>query len=1094
MNTNQIQTNQNKSSVLLPPQNPNSRFRQGNTGEWHKQTSVAFDELADSLALPEVGKDNVNAIPDMWARPLLVEMVLLRQQEKGHPLYEQMKAEWKGMLAAIALKEVQGFKLTATKIDIRRLNVDLFVRSLQALIPDKEKSIYQLEGGANNNPWQEIYVFLLQGKPVGMTSPTTLICPAENADWTGVHWFSDKKLQSPIKPENYLTDDEKIQLWQWLGELQDELDNHQGETTTKIKEVIKEFKNEIDTSLPENDRSERRSPVAHRPRRKEGGFGITTGALKILDKIIKPTQKPSDIKLVSQKVGDADILFIANTEELARQWNSKSPKDIWIWDTNLPAFDEDGFRRKYQGEFLKETDIFLENFYFIQGENQLTNVLLPNGSESLAYEVEEKQQIKEKKITPLLPIQPKMLQYFTAEELSKMVELAEISKGVDSGVKVTLKIPLSGGIYTVTKEYVIKESNAITNTPYIELWPNFRAKGWKEYYAFYYDLKEGESQERSFELILPEPKEVSLHNIKDFKITRLDEFPSYIICQDKAEKVELGLILLKTPPLVGNEAQDKTWIVGIDFGTSFTNVYYQSGNIKQKLTLSAFHLPITAVDPVDAVYDYFMPPVEQKLPLSSVLTAKKAIDRNRPVFDGRLYITPDLLTFNPQQDHIKANLKWDAYSLPYTKLFLKHLALLITAEAASKNVRVIEWTISYPSAFARGQKNLYLVIWQDIINDLTAKTGINHQLLDSAKGKCYRSESLALAHYFAEEEQEDLLYTTCIDMGGGTSDISIWQGNILLHQCSVLLAGRDLFSQFVKNKPQFIEALIKDKDAKEQLVPALNQPNNQNNDNDSFYVKLDAVLISKGEEWLKKNRYANSDNTDLQDILQKSAIGMAGLCYYVGIILQGLRLEDKYTRGRITPLYIGGNASRILHWFADSGTFNKECDAYFLFSRMLSRASGFEDTREDVKLSRNPKSEVARGLVANQRDTRLQGLDDEEENEVFCGEDCLVNDNLISTYARLTLPDNIRKFEVTELRKIEEFLNEFDSALTELKIRSIKPLNRWRNDTEKQNLLERTKRKLENKLLKMTGQKNDIKVEPPFILGLKALLEVLTEE
>ena len=47
--------------------------------------------------------------------------------------------------------------------------------------------------------------------------------------------------------------------------------------------------------------------------------------------------------------------------------------------------------------------------------------------------------------------------------------------------------------------------------------------------------------------------------------------------------------------------------------------------------------------------------------------------------------------------------------------------------------------------------------------------------------------------------------TTCIDMGGGTSDISIWQNDKLLHQCSVQLAGRDLFSQFVEMNPKFLK-------------------------------------------------------------------------------------------------------------------------------------------------------------------------------------------------------------------------------------------------------------------------------------------------
>ncbi|MFM7787454.1 MAG: hypothetical protein ACKO90_04570, partial [Microcystis panniformis] len=64
--------------------------------------------------------------------------------------------------------------------------------------------------------------------------------------------------------------------------------------------------------------------------------------------------------------------------------------------------------------------------------------------------------------------------------------------------------------YRVFKDYPIKEDNALTQVPVLEIWPNFRAEGWKEYYAFYYDLEflgSSNPLDRTFQVNLPGAKE-----------------------------------------------------------------------------------------------------------------------------------------------------------------------------------------------------------------------------------------------------------------------------------------------------------------------------------------------------------------------------------------------------------------------------------------------------------------------------------------------------------------------------------------------------------------------------------------------------------
>ncbi len=1087
--------NQPDSRFFLPPLNDNARVKPGNVGEWAPQAAAAgFAEVADSLALSNLGNDvdSISAIPDMWARPLLVEMVL---KNKAHPLHPTIKGQWQGMLAAIALAKTQNLKLKAELLDLNAHKGDQFVSSLLDLIPAANKAIYQLDNG-QKNPWSEIYLFSLSGRPVGMTSPVTLVCPAEAADWTGVPWVSERgQLLSPIS-NNWLTEDEKIQLWHWLNDLWNELQKHSGDNA-KIRGLVNDFKDELAKNIQSNPAN-----THPRPRNSLQHFGVPLdrGALVALNQPIEPKPQPSNVKLISQKLDN--VLFIPNIADLQQQWRYKQARDIWIFDTNLVAFDLQQFKSRYKGEYITPDDIFLENlyFYFLKETNQLqTNQLpgavMPAGTDDLRYVVEEEDSIKDYNITPLLPLKPKLLTYFTAQELRQMVTMAPVNIGPLSGVRVSIALPLSGGTYTLSKDYPLEAGHVLTELPYLEIWPNFRAPGWQEYYAFYYFDQLEDPIPKTFQVYFVNTQAVHPTEFKFFRISRLTAFPEYIVCQNWQKNQIWGLILLKTPPQFG-DLNPQTWRVGVDRGTSFTNVYYKSNNQSQALPLSDLNLQVTgtvAANRIDRMYEHFMWPETKICPISSILTVNGNFGTTNPIFDGRIYIPPSLSQFDPKQNYIKTELKWSTPDIPYQVLFLKHLGLAIAAEAAKQNVRNIEWTISYPAAFSRNDKSVYFGNWDKILQDLNASTGISHQWLPQQEGEHYRSESVALAHYFAEIEQQDLLSTTCIDMGGGTSDISIWVGNRLIHQCSVQVAGKHLFSQFMKQKTKFVKDQFGvDVASSAQVVT------NQN----PFYAHLDAVLREKSQDWLKNKRQLLGQDPDLEQIIQRAALGIAGLYYYVGMLLQSLYLEKKYDLNEITPVYIGGNGARILHWLAPSGRFNDHCEANLLFSRMLSKGSGFKDIQVPTRLSQNPKAEVACGLIADQQATKLRGQPNDECP--FAGEDCYVNGQLISWTQRLQLPDNdnVRTFELPHngngltCDNLQNFLDEFHNALRDLRITSIKPLPEYQanDDNKKAKLWFNTKRKLKGELLKMTGQINDIRLEPPFILGLKSLLSVLASQ
>jgi hypothetical protein len=744
-------------------------------------------------------------------------------------------------------------------------------------------------------------------------------------------------------------------------------------------------------------------------------------------------------------------------------------------------------------QWIESKNLFLPEFSFINQEEALPGGYLPKEIEPLIFEGE--------KITPLIPLNPLLLEYLTPEDIIRRIQFQAYHRDNVLHVRVILDLPLSGlnygnpsTNYLVYKDYLIKEDNALAEVPVLEVWPNFRAKGWKSYYAFYYD---GEHENDTFQVCLPEAKLPRM--FKDgrgcYQIAYLEKFPSFIICQDQKGKV-LGVILLQAPHEVELSSY---WKIGVDFNNSFTNVYVKINDLSLPLKLENLHLQIAEFNPetrLPLLYEYFIPenfiPIEKPLPLSSILTIRGnsgASQENwQPILDGRIYV-PGRNLVKPQEDWVKMNLKSEeSQNLIYNQLFLKHLALHISAIAAKNRVKTIQWSLSFPSDFSSLDKNRYAKTWQELTQELQDKTGIiqNSPHIDDIE--CFRSESLAFAQYFVDQEEHDLVNTTCIYIKDVTSDISVWEENKLVHQCSVLLGGRDLFSQFLEFNPKFMETRFGIASA--ELTGQLKRK--------AINSKLDVWLRLESDNWLKNKRQFIADQPDFQGLIQLTAIGIAGLYYYVGILLKVLHTEGKYSRNEITPVYIGGNDGRFLHWLAEGGRFDCYSEINELLSRILSKASGFEDREVSTQLSQYLNDEVACGLVLNK--TPLQGLEETVKDPLIAGEYSQINCISMNWNQRLELSheeDEIEQFKIPKLEILPKFLYDFHMTLKELEIEGIKPLEGYHRSPDPQSnekLWRDTDRELTNILLKLKSKLNNRRLEPPYILGLKALLKVLAKQ
>lgn len=214
--------------------------------------------------------------------------------------------------------------------------------------------------------------------------------------------------------------------------------------------------------------------------------------------------------------------------------------------------------------------LFLPKLYFIDLKNALSGALLPTAEEPLIF--------NNRRITPLIPLDFIVLDYFTPEELVSKLKFQPIKTREGIKIRLIFNLPLSrtkleqsAKTFRIYQDYDLKEENSLGDQlPVLQMWPNFQADGWKEYYAFYYDAELGEA---TFNVNFPQSQIV--HKFKEglgnYQIVRLETFPKYISCLN-GEGQSLGLILLKSPETI---QLNGLWQVGVDFSTSFTNVYVE---------------------------------------------------------------------------------------------------------------------------------------------------------------------------------------------------------------------------------------------------------------------------------------------------------------------------------------------------------------------------------------------------------------------------------------------------------------------------------------------------------------------------------------
>ncbi|MBF0518556.1 MAG: hypothetical protein HQK92_02405 [Nitrospirae bacterium] len=1100
-----------------PPLTPKLKINETNSvanfespGKWSNRYKDALFALSESLDLEEgLGKNTeLTGIPDMWARPRLFEMALF---DAKHPLNAKTIGEWRGLLAMLALKEFLDIPLEAVELNLDNNPEQFdFIAAAKALKPTNQ--LFE------DIDWTTVYIILFNKFPVGMTSPTTLVCTATNYfnRINRVKWYNGSILTDPVKEVRR----ERGQLSAWLTELSNKLSEKMSESGKKAPDeyhnIVALLKGErgFITELGQADKTCDYS---------NNVYGFKRVFFSFIDKPLSlGGDKESHIEIVTEKEVDTRLLLVEH--DICSNWNIDE-RDLLVYN-HIPFSQirpEEIFPETHKlGSITLPTNVvvktadsfFTKKLFLIEHPNAFPGTASVKGSTGLTFQGND--------VTSVLPLSGELLDYYTSETLSRRIS---IYKNNDDDITVTFTVPLKGpekesvkpynksatngakNIKTKSKDYTISKTykksdgdvQVLYAPPSIAIWPHFKVTGdnnWSLYFTYFSTREEntfyGEPLPKAGKSAKTTKRQNTSHTTTE--ITEMSMYPEAIACKfdnnGEKEYEDIGILLLETPPEV-EIAANNSCEIGVDLGTTATNVYYRANDRSQPMPMTFtdnLFLRVTETPQSPEYLRGFINDVLIDLPFLSIydvldITAKDPLN---PFKDGHIfyiYAFADFFEDAVKRKTIETDLKWGRLKENiYTAAFLKQIYLQSAAQVVSEGINQIKWKFSYPVNF-RFYK-AFKATWQDIIEYYNDKLNLKLTQSEMLSGE---TESVVAARYFARENTFRASFNTgaiCIDIGGGTSDFSIWYENNLIHQTSVKFAGRNIFIDLFSANDFAILKSLEDNDIYEKYKGARDQK--------YYYAMLESLVIGRcnskggnGENWFKRLA-ARSDEPDFKKFKQLLAVGLAGLFYYNGLLMKYVK-EGGLTKDRaeITKIYLGGRGVNAIHWLGD-GIYNEKTEINDLFKHAAATAfSDMEEERErivkslEIKLSLKLKAEAAIGLVS-EIDTKLSVGEHISEPQVLACEKCKGADEH-NWNTILKEDDFIAGIKVDkELEQLKSFINAFNSHCGKYKIEQITGSDIMYNSIYT---------KVDQSVTNMrNGEKNTLILEPIFITELRELL------
>jgi hypothetical protein len=363
------------------------------------------------------------------------------------------------------------------------------------------------------------------------------------------------------------------------------------------------------------------------------------------------------------------------------------------------------------------------------------------------------------------------------------------------------------------KRYRMQDILNLTNTrpaAQVAVWPGAKLAGWKRYYL----LQNIEAQ------MLPIVASTLDGQGGGAEVCLLDGMPDCLTFS--LFNVEVGLLFPKYETVVNKQLREIN--VGFDFGTTGTTVYKYDPSIgiaspmsfakdgslfvfgREEASEYAFTSLFVPENIADRATHYSL--LRRKAePLSEghslIQTAIPFILQNGHKPHNAEYCATQGRHISDLLRDVSDDLKWSAVGSDKLRahLFLEQYFMMCLWNAAVSNASYVHWRVSYPLAMTLKQQGDFTSKVRSIIAGLCA--GCYKTLFDV--NFCSESEAVGFmlmdnniqVKYLEGLVVNDESGFFCIDIGGGTTDYSIWKNRRLIIQSSLKWAGNAILCDTV---------------------------------------------------------------------------------------------------------------------------------------------------------------------------------------------------------------------------------------------------------------------------------------------------------
>lgn len=427
----------------------------------------------------------------------------------------------------------------------------------------------------------------------------------------------------------------------------------------------------------------------------------------------------------------------------------------------------------------------------------------------------------------------------------------------------------------------------------------------------------------------------------------------------------------------------------IDFGTVNTHIEYidPHDNNTKPFEINRNDLQIANLFSPDTVFTKF-PQIEKyilhdflpeeinnkcdyKFPHRTVITnAKRQINENDLLYSLADFNIP--FTFEKEESPNSlpsTNLKWSTEKDNEKKVraFFEELLFLIRNKILLNDgdLDKTEIVCFFPSSMVSGRRKSMLNAWKEYINLTDESKNLKFYISPNAV-ITYLSESIAPYYYFSKKEGVSSAYkpVVSIDIGGGTSDISVYLDGQPRFITSFRFAAESIFGDSFNSSPSkngFVKKYFrgldnqsgyyKDVEQIHNVVNFFNKEPNNSNDTISFLFSLE------GNSDLKTNHKQISLFSDLS---KDADLKIVFLLFYSAIIYHIAKLMKLKSLDIPRTILLSGNGSKVFNIAEGVAGFERlELIAQAIFKDVFNK-----DQKIKIEQHKTPKEITCKGGLA----------------------------------------------------------------------------------------------------------------------------------